>query len=146
MRVVIKDHYQNVAIWLAEYIADKINSFKPTNQHPFVLGLATGSSPIAIYQHWIKMYLSNKLSFEHVITFNMDEYDINEFIQLQSEEDLYTFSQNYIITDFFKNNINNIKFKNKAQYNNTLMFIENNFNYDEATKLINIIEKLYENK
>ncbi len=74
MRVVIKDHYQDVAIWLAEYIAAKINSFQPTSQRPFVLGLATGSSPIAIYQHWIKMYQAKKLSFEHVITFNMDEY------------------------------------------------------------------------
>jgi glucosamine-6-phosphate deaminase len=39
-----------------------------------VLGLATGSTPIAIYQRLIKSYQAGELSFKEVTTFNLDEY------------------------------------------------------------------------
>ena len=35
-----------------------------------VLGLATGSTMIPIYEKWVE----SELSFEHVTTFNLDEY------------------------------------------------------------------------
>lgn len=39
-----------------------------------VLGLATGSSPIKIYQELVRMHREEGLSFKNVITFNLDEY------------------------------------------------------------------------
>ena len=39
-----------------------------------MLGLPTGSSPIGTYRKLIEFYQAGRISFEHVITFNMDEY------------------------------------------------------------------------
>ena len=39
-----------------------------------VLGLATGSSPIKLYQELIRMHKEEGLSFKNVVTFNLDEY------------------------------------------------------------------------
>ena len=74
MRLIPLNNAQDVGLWSAQYIADKINSFSPTAERPFLLGLSTGSSPIKTYQHLIKLYQTKKVSFQHVITFNMDEY------------------------------------------------------------------------
>lgn len=59
---------------LANYIKERINQFNPTADRPFVLGLPTGSSPIGTYQKLVELYRQGQLSFEHVVTFNMDEY------------------------------------------------------------------------
>ena len=39
-----------------------------------VLGLATGSSPIKVYEELVRMHKEEGLSFKNVITFNLDEY------------------------------------------------------------------------
>jgi len=39
-----------------------------------VLGLATGSTPTAIYDELIRLHKEEKLSFRNVVTFNLDEY------------------------------------------------------------------------
>ncbi len=39
-----------------------------------VLGLATGSSPIGVYEELVRMHREEGLSFANVITFNLDEY------------------------------------------------------------------------
>lgn len=39
-----------------------------------VLGLATGSSPIKVYEELIRMHQEEGLSFKNVTTFNLDEY------------------------------------------------------------------------
>ncbi len=39
-----------------------------------VLGLATGSSPIKVYEELVRMHKEEGLSFQNVITFNLDEY------------------------------------------------------------------------
>ena len=74
MRVIIKENKYDVAKWAAEYVAYKINHFRPTANKPFVLGLPTGSSPLGMYEELIKMCRKRKVSFENVVTFNMDEY------------------------------------------------------------------------
>ena len=38
------------------------------------LGLATGSSPIGLYQNLIKYYENGEISFKNVKTYNLDEY------------------------------------------------------------------------
>ncbi len=74
MRVIIQPDYENLSRWAAEYVAEKINTANPTDEKPFKLGCPTGSSPLGLYKHLIKMYQEGKVSFRHVITFNMDEY------------------------------------------------------------------------
>lgn len=39
-----------------------------------VLGLATGSTPIKVYEELVRMHKEEGLSFKNVITFNLDEY------------------------------------------------------------------------
>ncbi|MDO4476200.1 MAG: glucosamine-6-phosphate deaminase [Lachnospiraceae bacterium] len=72
MRVVIQENYENMCKWAADYIAAKINNHK--EDRPFVLGLPTGSSPIGVYKELIKKNQAGELSFQNVVTFNMDEY------------------------------------------------------------------------
>jgi glucosamine-6-phosphate deaminase len=74
MRLVIQPDYDHLARWTASYIARKIELFRPTADRPFVLGLPTGSSPMGVYSELINLYKLGKVSFRHVITFNMDEY------------------------------------------------------------------------
>ena len=74
MRVIIHENEKKIGTWLGDYIAARINEFGPTANKPFVLGLATGSSPITTYARLIEIHKEGRLSFEHIITFNMDEY------------------------------------------------------------------------
>lgn len=47
---------------------------KQQDGEKIVLGLATGSSPIKLYQELVNMHRNEGLSFQNVITFNLDEY------------------------------------------------------------------------
>jgi glucosamine-6-phosphate deaminase len=38
------------------------------------MGLPTGSSPIGVYHKLVDFYKAGEVDFEHVVTFNMDEY------------------------------------------------------------------------
>ncbi len=58
---------------VATEIADLIRS-KAAKNEKCVLGLATGSSPIKLYQELVRMHKEEGLSFKNVITFNLDEY------------------------------------------------------------------------
>ncbi len=74
MRVIIKDNFIECSSWVAGYIAYRIKKAKPSAKKPFVLGLPTGSTPLGVYKELIKLYQNKKISFEHVVTFNLDEY------------------------------------------------------------------------
>ncbi len=74
MRVIIEKDYNNLSAWTARYIANQINDFNPTKDKPFVLGLPTGSTPLATYKELIRLYNEGYVSFKNVVTFNMDEY------------------------------------------------------------------------
>jgi len=74
MRIVIRENPSTVGDYTANYIRQRINDFKPTQQNPFVIGLPTGSSPLPTYKKLIEFYNDGTLSFEFVVTFNMDEY------------------------------------------------------------------------
>lgn len=74
MRILIHENHEQLSRWTAYHIASRINAFKPTSVKPFVLGLPTGSSPIPTYKELIKLNKEGKVSFQNVITFNMDEY------------------------------------------------------------------------
>ena len=74
MRVIIEPDYAKLSQWAADYVVAKINAAQPTAEKPFVLGLPTGSSPLGMYKALIKAYEDGRVSFKHVVTFNMDEY------------------------------------------------------------------------
>ena len=74
MRVIIEPSYDRLSQWAADYVVCRINAAKPTAEKPFVLGLPTGSSPIGMYQALVKANKEGRVTFRHVLTFNMDEY------------------------------------------------------------------------
>lgn len=74
MHLEIHKTYEEVSSWTAQHIANRINNFNPSKNRPFVLGLPTGSSPVGTYRELVKLHKEGKVSFEHVVTFNMDEY------------------------------------------------------------------------
>lgn len=69
MRIVVLDDAAAVARFGATAIADQIRK-KPDS----VLGLATGSSPLGLYQELISANKAGEISFAKVTTFNLDEY------------------------------------------------------------------------
>ena len=58
---------------IAHCIANLILQKQKKNQH-CVLGLATGSSPLSVYRELVRLHKQDGLSFNNVITFNLDEY------------------------------------------------------------------------
>ena len=58
---------------VAREIADLIRS-KAARGEKAVLGLATGSTPTAVYEELVRMHREEGLSFKNVVTFNLDEY------------------------------------------------------------------------
>ena len=74
MRLIIQPNYQQLSCWAASYVAKKINEFQPTAEKPFVLGLPTGGTPLGTYKELINLYNKGVVSFQNVVTFNMDEY------------------------------------------------------------------------
>ncbi|KAF9421207.1 Glucosamine-6-phosphate isomerase 2 [Podila epigama] len=74
MRLVIRKDFEAVSYHVAKYVKERIKEFAPTATKPFVLGLPTGSSPVGVYRNLVKFHQAGELSFQHVITFNMDEY------------------------------------------------------------------------
>lgn len=74
MRVIIKDTPQQVAVWAADLIIDRIRRKAEHTSAPFVLGLPTGSTPLQTYAELVRRYAAGEISFRNVITFNMDEY------------------------------------------------------------------------
>ena len=74
MRLIIEPDYERLSKWAASYVAKRINEAKPTPEKPFKLGCPTGSSPLGLYRELIAMNKAGKVSFQNVVTFNMDEY------------------------------------------------------------------------
>jgi len=69
MRVIIAHDPANVAQTCAELISEQLQ-LKPCS----VLGLATGSTPIALYKQLVSRYQAGNMSFLGVKSFNLDEY------------------------------------------------------------------------
>ncbi|MBQ2894511.1 MAG: glucosamine-6-phosphate deaminase [Clostridia bacterium] len=69
MKVIVVENYQQIGQLGAQIIADVIK-----NNPNAVLGLATGTSPIGIYQNLVEMCQKGEISFANVKTVNLDEY------------------------------------------------------------------------
>lgn len=74
MRLIIEPDYSAMSKWAANHVIQRINDFKPSADRPFVLGLPTGSSPEGMYAQLVRACKDGRVSFKHVVTFNMDEY------------------------------------------------------------------------
>ncbi|MBS5037007.1 MAG: glucosamine-6-phosphate deaminase [Fusobacterium sp.] len=92
MRLVITE--KNFCDWAAVYVARRILEAKPTKEKPFVLGLPTGGTPVNMYKRLVQFYKDGILSFENVVTFNMDEY---VGLEPSNEQSYY----NYMHTNLF---------------------------------------------
>lgn len=75
-----------------------------TKENP-VLGLATGSSPIGMYNYLIKAFENGEVSFKNVTTFNLDEY---VGIRYDHPQSYYTFMNEHLFkhVDIVNKNIN----------------------------------------
>jgi glucosamine-6-phosphate deaminase len=80
---VIFDNSNEASILVAKEIAELIRK-KERENNTCVLGLATGSSPIKVYEELVRMHREEGLSFSHVITFNLDEYYPMDRLNFQS--------------------------------------------------------------
>jgi glucosamine-6-phosphate deaminase len=69
MEIIIQPDAQAASIIAARIIAAQVRS-KPDS----VLGLATGSTPLAAYRELVRMHREEGLDFSRVRTFNLDEY------------------------------------------------------------------------
>ena len=73
LHTVTFDNSQEASILIAREICDLVKSKQEKNKN-CVIGFATGSSPTKVYQEIIKIHNDESLSFNNVITFNLDEY------------------------------------------------------------------------
>ena len=69
MKLIRAKNSEEAGILAAALIAEQIRS-KPDS----VLGLATGSTPLGIYENLVQQYLCGQLDFSKVKTVNLDEY------------------------------------------------------------------------
>lgn len=69
MKIYIEDSYDKISEKAALIVASQI-----TVNPRCVLGLATGSTPIGMYEKLIDMYKRSIIDFSKVTTFNLDEY------------------------------------------------------------------------
>ncbi len=80
---VIFDDSKEGSLEVAKEIAALIRR-KSEKGETCVLGLATGSSPIRVYEELVRMHREEGLSFKNVVTFNLDEYYPMERNNIQS--------------------------------------------------------------
>ncbi len=69
MEVIIKETYEEMSRAAAHEVARLLNT-KPNA----VLGMATGSTPLGLYQELVRLHREEGLDFSQVTTFNLDEY------------------------------------------------------------------------
>ena len=69
MRLIVVKDYEEMSAAAARFVAGQIY-LKPNS----VLGLATGSTPLLMYQKLVRLHESLGLDFSQATSFNLDEY------------------------------------------------------------------------
>lgn len=72
MRLVVTN--MSVGLWAAAYIKQAVQTFAPSIQKPFVLGLPTGETVLDMYAVLRSFAKERVMPFHHLVTFSMDEY------------------------------------------------------------------------
>lgn len=80
---VIYEESSDASVAVADEIAELIKKNDAENK-PTVLGLATGSTPVGVYDELVRLHKEEGVSFKNVVTFNLDEYYPIEPNSLQS--------------------------------------------------------------
>ena len=73
LRTVVFPEHSDLAIAVAERIIEVIHR-ETRAKGRAVLGLATGSTPLGVYEELIRRHQAGDVDFSRVITFNLDEY------------------------------------------------------------------------
>jgi len=121
MRIIVEKDYQAMSKKAALMVASQITLKANSN-----LGLATGATPLAMYNNLIEMYEQNEVDFSEVQSFNLDEYC--------GLAENHPNSYHYYMYDNFFNNIN-IKEKNVHIPNGTAEnFNKECRNYENSIK------------
>lgn len=69
MKFIVCKDYEEMSRKAAQIMADVIK-----NKPDCVLGLATGSTPTGMYKELVNMNKGGEISFENVVSYNLDEY------------------------------------------------------------------------
>ncbi len=69
MRIIVCENYEEVSKQAAKIVAAQM-TLKPDS----ILGLATGSTPIGLYNILAQMNKDGEIDFSKITTFNLDEY------------------------------------------------------------------------
>lgn len=93
MKIIITKDYDEMSRRAADIIFAQV-LMKPDS----VLGLATGSSPIGIYENLVKRYNKGRIDFSEVTTINLDEY---QGLHHDNEQSYW-----YFMHDHFFNHVN----------------------------------------
>jgi len=73
LRTVVLHEHEDLAALVAERILEVIQR-ETKAKGKVVLGLATGSTPLGVYEELIRRHQAGEVDFSRVITFNLDEY------------------------------------------------------------------------
>lgn len=100
MKIKVFDNEEDLYNYAAKIFINEVKTNPNTH-----LGLATGSTPIKLYQLLVEDYKKNKTDYSNVKTFNLDEYAGLDKTHAQS---YYTFMHNQLFNhiNIKKENIN----------------------------------------
>jgi glucosamine-6-phosphate deaminase len=73
LRTVVFPEHSDLAALVADRIIDVIHR-ETQAKGTVVLGLATGSTPLGVYEELIRRHQAGEVDFSRVVTFNLDEY------------------------------------------------------------------------
>ena len=68
IKIIVVENYEEISDKAFEIVKETLENPKA------VLGLATGSSPVGLYQRMIQDHKENRTSYKEITTFNLDEY------------------------------------------------------------------------
>src|SRR3954463_8703472 len=73
LQTVVVPNHGDLAKLVADRIVEVIDR-EPRAKGRAVLGLATGSTPLGVYEELIRRHQAGEVDFARVVTFNLDEY------------------------------------------------------------------------
>ncbi|RWZ60620.1 glucosamine-6-phosphate deaminase [Halobacillus fulvus] len=69
MKIIVTKDYESLSLRACQLIEEEVE-----RRPDAVLGLATGSTPLGTYKQMIRSYKHGRTDYQHVTTFNLDEY------------------------------------------------------------------------
>ncbi|MEB8329574.1 glucosamine-6-phosphate deaminase [Flavobacteriaceae bacterium KMM 6897] len=90
INTIIHQNSDEASLYVAKEIAQLIRQRQKVGKK-VVLGLATGSSPTKMYEYLVRFHKEEGLSFNNVVTFNLDEYypmqqdSIHSYVRFMNE-------------------------------------------------------------